>query len=462
MKYSYIGLLIAFFLFGIVSGQNKQENKLFGSPIPEILKNPENGLIRCASTEYENFLQHKYTNRATEQQFEKWISPQTDKIKKALKTGKYTNDTLIIPVVVHVIHNGTPLGEKENISDERILSQITVLNQDYMRIINTPGYNNNPIGADIGIEFRLAKADPQGNPTNGIDRVSLSGYVWNTNNVEKILKPKTQWDPTKYFNIWVCEFGGSAGDLKGVLGYAQFPSDSKLDGLDNGEEIAATDGVIIDWRAFGTSDKVAGTYFVGYDKGRTLTHEMGHALGLRHIWGDNSLCTVDAKDSFKDYCPDTPASSAPNYSCDTVVDSCPSDPQNDMTENYMDYCKDTCFNTFTLDQKARILTVLANSPRRASLTASDVWKIPEEKNLKGETILYPNPVTDVLNVTFTNSDRVATGYKIFNNIGALIHKDVVNSKSEFQINTSNLTSNIYILEVKTNKGSAKFKFIVRR
>lgn len=456
-----IRLFSLFLLSGILLGQNKKENKIFQSKISKNLINPKNGLIRCASTEYELFLQSKYTNRDTEQQFEKWISHKTDKIKKALKSGKYTNDTLIIPVVVHIIHKDKAIGENENISDERVFSQITVLNQDYLRIINTPGYNNNPIGANVGIEFKLAIVDPKGNPTNGIDRISLKNYIWDTDNVEKILKPKTQWDPNKYFNIWVCEFDDS-GDLKNTLGYAQFPSGSKLDGLENLDGIAATDGVILDWRAFGSSNNKTDIYYSGYNKGRTLTHEIGHALGLRHIWGDNSLCTVDATDSKNDYCLDTPAAAAPNYSCITIEDSCPNEPGNDMTENYMDYCNDTCFNTFTLDQKARILAVLKNSPRRASLTTSEVWKTPQKVNIAEGIQLYPNPAINELNIKFSDSNRVATSYKIFNNVGLLIRKDVIDSKTEFQINTSNLISNTYILEVKTNKGTAKFKFIVSR
>lgn len=118
-------------------------------------------------------------------------------------------------------------------------------------MIGTPGYNTNTAGADIEIEFCLAQTGPDGEVTTGINRVDLGNTTWNENNVETILKPQTQWNPEQYFNIWVCQFGG---DLNGVYGFAQFPSSSGLEGLegvDNG--LASTDGVIIEWRAFGSS-----------------------------------------------------------------------------------------------------------------------------------------------------------------------------------------------------------------
>ncbi|MFN7014343.1 MAG: zinc-dependent metalloprotease, partial [Bacteroidia bacterium] len=102
-----------------------------------------------------------------------------------------------------------------------------------------------------------------------------------------------------------------------------------------------------------------------FDKGRTMTHEVGHFLGLRHIWGeDGTPCVVD------DYCNDTPRAGAPNYGCPAGTNSCPSQPGNDMIENYMDYTDDACMNIFTVDQKARITTVMNNATRRLSLKTS--------------------------------------------------------------------------------------------
>ncbi len=440
--------------------QAQQKNKIFGSSVPEFGEDPQTGYIRCATVEYEKYLQNKEGKRLSDSEFEKWIAPKAKNMKRLLSTGKTDGEVFIIPVVVHVVHNGTVVGEGANISDERVISQITVLNQDYRKMLNTRGYNDNPVGADMEIEFRLAKVDPYGKETNGINRVQIPGYVWNSSNIENVLKPRTQWDPEKYFNIWVCEFGG---DLDRTLGYAQFPANSGLQGME-APFTANTDGVIIRWSAFGTSDIVSGSYSSPYDKGRTLTHEIGHALGLRHIWGDNSSCIVDETDSYNDYCLDTPASSQANYYCTQIVDSCPSDPGNDMTENYMDYTNDTCMNTFTEDQKARILTVLTNSPRRVNLTKSEVWKSGTETNDTHEDIyIYPNPAKENLEVRIPDAEETALSYKIYNSVGQIMAKnEEVNAKSGFRIITSSFEPGIYVLKLSTDKRNKKIRFMVIR
>ena len=144
----------------VFSANAQKQPKVFGQ-IARV--NPTNGLVRCASSEYENYLQQQFPGRATSAQFEEWIAPKIQEAKKRRLAAKSTTDAVTIiniPVVVHVISNGDAIGSGENISDEQVLSQITVLNEDYRRMINTPGYNDNPVGADLGIEFHLALGDP--------------------------------------------------------------------------------------------------------------------------------------------------------------------------------------------------------------------------------------------------------------------------------------------------------------
>lgn len=332
-----------------------------------------NGKVKCAAYEYDQFLNSANPKKETINEFESWLAPKIKQYKQK-KTIRKTTDganVITIPVVVHVIHDNKAIGVAENITDAQVISQITVLNQDFRKMLGTPGHNTNPVGADVEIEFCLAQRTPDGQATNGINRLNIPtpdffGFpTWSMDQIEGDLKPSTVWDSDEYLNIWVVDniFFGM------VAGYAQFPVSSGLEGLDGGSlnEGAETDGVVIGHNCFGSSDLYpAGTYVAPYDKGRTTTHEVGHWLGLRHIWGDNSSCDVDATDSLNDYCLDTPPADDANDSCSqTSTCTAPS-----MLENYMDYTGDACQNIFTEDQKTRMRTVLDNSPRRISLVTS--------------------------------------------------------------------------------------------
>jgi hypothetical protein len=301
----------------------------------------------CFTVESEKKLAQKYPGRLSTELFEQ-------KLTSRLRSSRLSGDETIyqIPVVVHVVHYGEPLGTGSNISYEQIQSQFEVLNEDFRKL--GAGHNEHPSGADINIEFVPALVDPQGKLLRepGVDRIVGYNAYYEYDNIEGELKPNTQWDPDRYMNIWVLNFGGSFANY---LGYAQFPSFSGLDGLpDDGASF--TDGVVIGYRYFGRTGNVVAPF----DKGRTTTHEVGHWLGLRHIWGDGD-CSVD------DFCADTPNADGPNRTCD-ARDSCPGEGP-DMIENYMDYSTDLCMNIFTNDQKYRIRTVLEVSPRRSSLVA---------------------------------------------------------------------------------------------
>ena len=443
--------MLAAFFGTLPFGVNAQEMpKVFGKTLHSNSMNAETGKIRCVSTEYEEYLQEQNPLRATSAEFETWIA-QKITASKAKSTAS-TAEVITIPVVVHVIHNGDLVGANENISDAQVLSQIAVLNQDYRRMLGTPGYNTNAAGADVEVEFCLAQVDPDGIPTTGIDRVNLGVSSWSESQIENNLKPNTSWDPTKYFNIWVCNFGG---DLDGVLGYAQFPSQSGLAGLNNNEGSASTDGVIIGYQYFGSKNIYPqGNYDYPYDEGRTTTHEVGHALGLLHIWGNswsNNSC------SYSDYCNDTPASNGPNGSC-TQHYSCTS---YDMIENYMDYTNDACMNVFTQNQKDRIMAVMNNSPRRSSLKTSTVCALTagrEDFELLNGINLYPNPAQDVLNIAVANNE-LPDSYTIYNSLGQTMVNTKVANTANLTVNTSAYSNGIYFVKVDKGNESKVLKFI---
>ncbi|AFC25887.1 M43 family zinc metalloprotease [Saprospira grandis] len=313
------------------------------------------GHIRCATVEMEAERMRKQLKTNYVEDFERWIAPKVAEYKQKAARSGAKSVVYRIPVVVHVLHNGDPVGTDENISDAQILSQIQVMNEDFRKLAGTPGDGS---GVDVEIEFCMAQYDETNGPSTGINRVNIGQTGVTRNQLENTIKPNTQWDPTQYLNMWTCRF---VAPDNGLLGYAQFPSASGLGGMPANGGAANTDGVVMLFSAFGSSAIApGGTYNAPYDLGRTTTHEVGHWLGLRHIWGDGD-CTLD------DFCADTPESDDPNYGCATGHVSCGT---TDLVENYMDYSNDACMNNFTADQKARMVVVMNNSPRRMELASS--------------------------------------------------------------------------------------------
>jgi hypothetical protein len=350
-----------------IQKQTKTSDAIFIESVSKARQFAPNGVIRCASDEYNN--SRKINGKAvSDQVFEDWLAPKIAEIKRLRSEGRLPS-VIRIPVVVHVIHNGDAVGSGENIADGQVLSQITVFNQDFRKLSGTPG---DGAGVDTTIEFCMAQVDPNGNPTNGIDRRQFTTASYGSAAVQA-RKASTIWDPTKYLNMWTFRFGG---DLAGVLGFAQFPTGSGLSGFDSdpcidnagGGGDASTDGVVCDFATWGSSTLYpAGSYSPPYDKGRTMTHEVGHMFGLFHTFQGG--CGGENYTS-GDYCADTPAVATSNGGCPTI-NSCPTG-GNDQVENYMDYTNDTCMNMFTQDQKDRMLAVMMNSPRRDDLLMSNV------------------------------------------------------------------------------------------
>ena len=328
---------------------------LFGQELTDanIKSLDESGVIRCGSVEYEQYLKALYPERATNAEFESWLAPKVEAVKAQRSNGVSIITTL--PVVFHILTDGVG---NENLSEAVIQAQIDQLNLDFG---NGAG-SSYTVATDTEVRFCLA----QQNETEvtmfepGINRITdYDDGPFSMSDFENTIKPATQWDPTRYLNIWLANLESP------LLGYAQFPVSSGLSGLNFPPEPANTDGVVILSSSVGS---VASPNPLGgsYGLGRTLTHELGHWFGLRHIWGDSGNCSND------DFCADTPDATTSNGGCPTV-DSCPSDGLGaDMVENYMDYTNDSCMDTFTADQKTRIQAVLANSPRRMELGASTV------------------------------------------------------------------------------------------
>jgi hypothetical protein len=246
------------------------------------------------------------------------------------KRGMIQQAAITIPVVVNVVYRTAA----ENVSDAQIQSQIDVLNKDF-NATNSDFNSYIPteyanLKANVGITFRLA----------AVYRKQTTKVSFRTNDdVKKTSKGGLNpTDPTTKLNIWVCTLSNS------ILGYAQFPGGP-----------AATDGVVILNKGFGTT----GTAAYPFNLGRTATHEVGHWMNLRHIWGD-ATCG-------NDQVADTPPHNTANYGCPAQghLSTCTGTPK-EMWMNYMDYTDDRCMYMFSNDQSTRMLATFAANGSRVS------------------------------------------------------------------------------------------------
>lgn len=261
---------------------------------------------------------------------------------KMIASGNFrvAGSTINIPVVVHVVYKTSA----QNISDAQINSQIAVLNEDYnsqnadktklpansFQTVASPGFN---------VNFYLAQTIRKSTKTRSFSTNDAVKY--SSRGGDNVV------NPARNLNLWVCNLGG------GLLGYGQFPGGK-----------AATDGVVILYSAFGSRAKYpGGTYLSTFDLGRTGTHEIGHWMNLRHIWGDdNGACTGS------DLVADTPNQGNANYGCPSYPKvSCNNGPKGDMFMNFMDYTDDVCMYTFSAGQQARALAVFATGGPRATI-----------------------------------------------------------------------------------------------
>ena len=239
-----------------------------------------------------------------------------------------TNGDIEIPVVFNVLYRTTA----QNVSQAQLQSQIDVLNEDFAGTNadhNATSTYNSVKAGDIHVRFVLSQ----------VIRKKTNKTSWGTNDAMKKSNggiPPTS--PATKLNIWVCNMGG------GILGYAQFPGGN-----------SATDGVVLDDNATGRT----GTAAAPFNKGRTATHEVGHWLNLRHIWGD-ATCGNDQVG-------DTPLHNTANYGCPSAghKSTCSGTPV-EMTMNYMDYTDDACMYMFSIGQQSRMWTVFASGGPRNS------------------------------------------------------------------------------------------------
>jgi len=366
MRLKYFKLVFSLLLISTVTmySQSKQSEKgnwNFHESEEAKKSLEETGFVRCSSVEYNEALRQENPNISSKEEFETWLEPliQAKKQEIARQNSSSSSAMVVIniPVIFHIITDGSM---PTNLSAVQVQAQIDQLNLDF----NDLAGSSYAQSASAEINFIPALVDPSGVELAepAINRVTAYGAGpfpasdFDVGGGGLQIK-STQWDYNRYANIWVAGLSG------GLLGYAQFPSNSTLPGLATNGGPTINSGVVCGTGTIG-SVLSPGTA-TPYAQGRTLTHEIGHWIGLRHIWGDGG-CSVD------DFCADTPNADGSNFGCATGNDSCTADADTDMVENYMDYSDDACMNTFTADQVLRMVTVLENADGLSNLSSSTV------------------------------------------------------------------------------------------
>lgn len=366
------------------------------------------------------------------------------RLYKENNTGFRGGADLTIPVIVHVLWN-TP---EQNISDEQILSQITALNEDFNLLnfdapdVDHPFYLESDAS---GIEFCLAQQDPFGEASNGINRVWTPVPYWAESN-EQNIKITAQggvdnWDPEHYLNIWVATFDSDYS----TLGYATFPGDLESNPQD--------DGVVIRSNAFGFT----GTVTSPNDLGRTGTHEVGHWLNLRHIWGDETC-----GDDFVD---DTPPHYDANYSCPSFPHNsfsvCGTDEYGEMYMNYMDYVDDNCMNLFSAGQVERMWWAIEDFRFELFNSIGCEPGIPSSVENNGlveiKTNIYPNPASEFIIISFNSMERADV--TLFDLVGKTVSRQSIISGG--MLDVSDLRTGTYILELRVGQSLSTSKIIVQ-
>ncbi|MCC6600962.1 MAG: T9SS type A sorting domain-containing protein [Crocinitomicaceae bacterium] len=365
----------------------------------------------------------------SERKIAEWIAAHKD-----LNDRSGTDEPfLTIPCVFHVLWND---GD-QNISDDQIYSQLDVLNEDFRQLnIDAPDVDH-PFyyeSSDTFIEFCLAQQDPDGYETDGIVRTYTDVEYWDEENLSDMKSYENggadNWDPTRYLNFWIYQ----ASPEGGTLGFATFP--------DELEENPFMDGVAISNKAFG----LFGTVEEPNIYGRTSTHEVGHWLFLRHIWGDET-CGNDLVD-------DTPVHFEENFGCPEYphnpYSDCGTDERGEMFMNFMDYTDDGCMSMFTYGQAERMLASIDEF--RFELLTSEGCEAGNttgigntEKNIFSA---YPNPASDIVRVSFVSSG--AYSVRLQDSSGRIVLNEKINARI-MDVDADKFGSGIYFLTVRNEK-----------
>ena len=392
---------------------------------------------KCYSTEY---MDQEMRNNASLKNSLEEIETFTRQVAANIISNQRSSGTsqiIRIPVVFHVLYHTA----EENISTEKIIHQLNALNRDFRRknsdSVKTP-LAFVPLATDMEIEFYFAKRDPLGRSTSGIERKYTPVKYWISDDKMKFNASSgtDAWDTKSYLNIWICK-------LLGEMGYSTLP----------GVELQK-DGIVLSNSSVSSNSNIESTV------GRTLVHEAGHWLNLRHIWGD-TFCGDD-------FVNDTPKQSTFTVGCHTEIRrTCGNTEAGDMYMNFMDFTDDGCMNLFTKGQKKRARSLFENGAYRQPILSSKAFDepviftsaLPDFYPKWKEAQIYPNPAVSSIRINMEYDDRwIGKEIQVLDMTGKILMRKMISSTKQ-QIDINSLPAGIYFIRAQKEGEKIMKKFL---
>lgn len=474
MKEKYI-LLISFLLCTYSLNSLAQEGNLV--PVSNIIRANSSHPI-CGS--YEFLEKAGNTGNSHLKDYSNQLLEDVSQIVSNKNNSRAENDIYSIPVVFHVVYN----NESENLPDSVIYNQLEILNECFRRQ-NANAIETRPVFqelvGDSKIEFRLANLDPNGLPSNGITRTSTSieyfgglltyGPGQNSEIIQWVndsllynffrltatnLGGHDPWDTERYLNIWIGDLRimePEFDDFEELIYFAlATPPVDHVNWPANvvGQANDFEQGVLMHYVNVGNNNpNLFPSPYTGFNgvtnTGKMLVHEVGHYLGLRHIWGDGNC-------NFDDYIDDTPNSFAEsawdcNFNANSCLDNILDDDLPNMVENYMDYSSGDCQNSFTVGQNELMRAVLEEyRPMVFESIPASISNLNANSSIK----YYPNPSSGKLFIDF-ESIQNEINISIQNSLGQIAFKKELRFVNSAELEFD-LPNGIYFLRIDFNNG----------